>query len=43
MKATSGTFSKDGTVFAMSVGLVPFIETLPTIGKVGERIEILGN
>jgi uncharacterized repeat protein (TIGR03803 family) len=32
-----------GTVFSVSVGLGPFIETLPTSGKVGAKIIILGN
>jgi len=31
-----------GSVFALSVGLGPFVETLPTEGKVGEGIRILG-
>ena len=31
-----------GTVFGLSVGLPPFVETLPTLGKVGEGIRILG-
>jgi len=31
-----------GTVFALSVGLGPFVETLPTIGEVGEAVRILG-
>ena len=31
-----------GTVFSLSVGLGPFVETLPTSGKVGELIRILG-
>jgi uncharacterized repeat protein (TIGR03803 family) len=31
-----------GTVFAVSVGLGPFVETLPTIGKIGEGVRILG-
>ena len=32
-----------GTVFSLSVGLSPFIETLPTSGKVGTAVTILGN
>jgi len=32
-----------GTVFSLSVGLGPFVETLPTSGKVGTTIKILGN
>jgi uncharacterized repeat protein (TIGR03803 family) len=31
-----------GTVFALSVGLGPFVQTLPTGGKAGEGIRILG-
>ena len=32
----------DGTVFRLSVGLGPFVETLPTSGKVGAAVKILG-
>jgi uncharacterized repeat protein (TIGR03803 family) len=31
-----------GTVFSLSVGLGPFVETLPTSGKVGAKVIILG-
>jgi len=31
-----------GTVFSLSVGLRPFVETLPTAGKAGATIQILG-
>jgi uncharacterized repeat protein (TIGR03803 family) len=31
-----------GTVFSVSVGLGPFVETRPTSGKVGKAIKILG-
>jgi uncharacterized repeat protein (TIGR03803 family) len=31
-----------GKVFALSVGLGPFVKTLPTIGKVGTAVKILG-
>jgi uncharacterized repeat protein (TIGR03803 family) len=31
-----------GTVFSLSVGLGPFVETRPTYGKVGQFVEILG-
>jgi uncharacterized repeat protein (TIGR03803 family) len=31
-----------GTVFSLSVGLAPFIETEPTYGKVGAAVKILG-
>jgi len=33
----------DGTVFSLSVGLKPFVETNPTSGKVGTKVTILGN
>jgi uncharacterized repeat protein (TIGR03803 family) len=48
---TNGTFygttgyggaDNDGTVFSVSVGLGPFVETQRTAGKVGEVVEILG-
>ncbi|MGA9966340.1 MAG: choice-of-anchor tandem repeat GloVer-containing protein [Terriglobales bacterium] len=32
-----------GTIFRVGVGLGPFVETLPTSGKVGAHIIILGN
>jgi len=32
-----------GTVFALDVGLDPFVKTLPSIGKVGSRVRILEN
>ena len=31
-----------GTVFSLSVGLAPFVETLPTSGKVETTVKILG-
>src|SRR5207245_3790205 len=31
-----------GTVFSLSVGLGPFVETQPTSGKVGAAVKILG-
>jgi hypothetical protein len=34
--------SNNGTVFSLSVGLGPFVETQPTSGKVGSVVEILG-
>jgi uncharacterized repeat protein (TIGR03803 family) len=52
VQATSGTFygttyyggvNNDGIVFSLAVGLGPFVETLPTSGKVGETVVILGN
>lgn len=32
-----------GTVFSLTMGLSPFVETNPTTGVVGERVAILGN
>src|SRR5579863_5189880 len=40
---TFGGPGVDGTVFKLSVGLGPFVKTLPTSGVVGEEIGILGN
>jgi hypothetical protein len=31
-----------GTVFSLSVGLAPFVETQPTSGRMGEAVMILG-
>jgi uncharacterized repeat protein (TIGR03803 family) len=53
LQATDGTFygttpdggaknNGSGTVFSLSVGLGPFVETLPTSGKVGAKVIILG-
>jgi uncharacterized repeat protein (TIGR03803 family) len=51
VQATNGTFygttyaggaNGDGTVFSLSVGLGPFVETLPTSGKVGAGVTVLG-
>jgi uncharacterized repeat protein (TIGR03803 family) len=51
-QATNGTFYGTtfdggafgpGTVFSMSVGLGPFVETVPTSGTVGAAVIILGN
>jgi len=33
---------RDGTVFSLSVGLGPFVKTLPTSGKVAAGVMILG-
>ena len=38
----TGGANGDGTVFGLSVGLGPFVETQPTGGKVGAAIKILG-
>jgi uncharacterized repeat protein (TIGR03803 family) len=52
LQATNGNFygttsgggaNGDGTVFCLSVGLAPFLKTLPTSGKVGTKVTILGN
>jgi uncharacterized repeat protein (TIGR03803 family) len=37
-----GGVNGKGTVFRLSVGLRPFVKTLPTSGKVGAAVEILG-
>jgi uncharacterized repeat protein (TIGR03803 family) len=36
-----GSFG-DGTLFSLSVGLGPFVETVPSSGKVGAPVKILG-
>jgi uncharacterized repeat protein (TIGR03803 family) len=33
----------NGTVFSLSMGLGPFVKTLPASGKVGSAVKILGN
>jgi IPT/TIG domain len=38
----AGRGGSAGTVFSLAVGLGPFVETLPTSGKVGKAIKILG-
>ena len=40
---SGGAFGCCGTVFSLSVGLGPFVETEPTSGKVGAAVIILGN
>jgi uncharacterized repeat protein (TIGR03803 family) len=51
-QATNGTFygttqgggsNISGTVFSVSTGLDPFVETIPTVGNVGGAVLILGN
>src|SRR6202167_4681567 len=37
-----GGTSNDGTIFSLAVGLGPFVETVPTSGKVGAAVKILG-
>ena len=41
--AADGGANGNGTVFSLSVGLGPFVETLPASGKVGTTIKILGS
>jgi uncharacterized repeat protein (TIGR03803 family) len=41
--ATDGQSVNDGTVFRLSVGLGPFVRTIPSSGKVGQAVMILGN
>ena len=52
VQATDGSFygtsaqggvNEVGVVYSLSVGLGPFVETLPTAGKVGAKVLILGN
>jgi uncharacterized repeat protein (TIGR03803 family) len=38
----SGGTHADGVVYALSAGLGPFVETLPTSGNVGAHVKILG-
>jgi len=40
--AEAGGSSGAGTIFRLSVGLGPFVKTLPHTGKMGAVIEILG-
>jgi uncharacterized repeat protein (TIGR03803 family) len=37
-----GTYN-DGVIYALSAGLRPCVETVPTSGKVGDAVQILGN
>jgi len=37
-----GANGNGGTIFSLSVGLGPFVKTLPTSGKVGTAVKILG-
>jgi large repetitive protein len=52
IQATNGSFygttelggtDNQGTIFEFSTGLGPFVETVPTGGKVGAKVLILGN
>jgi len=40
--AAAGGSKNGGTIFDLSAGLSPFVETLPTAGKVGSPVKILG-
>ncbi len=40
---TSCSLSGCGTVYSLSVGLGPLVQTVPTSGKVGAKVTILGN
>jgi uncharacterized repeat protein (TIGR03803 family) len=40
---SAGGANNDGTVFSLSVGLGPFVKTLPTFGEVGAAVKILGS
>jgi len=39
---SGGGVDGDGTIFSVSAGLGPFVETRPASGRVGEVVEILG-
>jgi uncharacterized repeat protein (TIGR03803 family) len=41
--ASAGGADQVGAAFSLSVGLRPFVKTLPTAGKVGAKVLILGN
>ncbi len=41
--AYSGGPTSFGTIFGLTTGLAPFVETIPTIGKAGTNVRILGN
>ncbi|HEY6292878.1 MAG TPA: choice-of-anchor tandem repeat GloVer-containing protein [Terriglobia bacterium] len=47
VQATNGTFYGDtasgGTIYSLSTGLGPFVESVPTAGKAGGTVKILGN
>jgi uncharacterized repeat protein (TIGR03803 family) len=49
MQATNGTlygttvYGDRGTIFSLSMGLAPFVQTVPVAGKVGSKVTILGN
>jgi uncharacterized repeat protein (TIGR03803 family) len=39
---SGGGTSGNGTIFSLSVGLGPFVEIMPRLGKAGQIVEILG-
>jgi uncharacterized repeat protein (TIGR03803 family) len=39
---SGGTYEDEGTVFRLSMGLAPFVETQQTSGPVGAAVKILG-
>jgi uncharacterized repeat protein (TIGR03803 family) len=39
---SGGAYGYGGSIFSLSVGLGPFVKTLPTSGKVGAAVAILG-
>src|SRR6202041_3088452 len=40
---SAGGPRRAGTIFSLSDGLTPFVKTLPSAGKIGTKIVILGN
>ncbi len=41
--STGGGSGNGGTVFKLSMGLAPFVQTMPPYGKLSSRVAILGN
>jgi uncharacterized repeat protein (TIGR03803 family) len=41
--AEDGAFHSGGTIYRVSLGLPPFIKTMPTLGATGDPVKILGN
>ncbi len=41
-ETSSGGANYEGSIFSLNVGLGPFVESLPSFGKVGAKIRILG-
>lgn len=42
-ETTEGGSDNLGTIYSLSVGLSPFLETVPTFGRIGTNVTILGN